>query len=136
MNDQVADVSKGDGTAPMKAMGFSGLKHDSGYVREEFLQKLQGERGIKVYKEMADNDPVIGAILYTVSTLLQGVTWSIEPDDEHNAEDVAAAEFVDSCAEDMDFTMDEFIDEVLSMLVYGWSFFEKIFNNNLKWLLN
>ena len=45
-------------------LGTSGLRRSGGFVHEEFLNQLRGRRGFLVYREMADNDPVIGSILY------------------------------------------------------------------------
>ena len=44
--------------SPTTAIGDSGIRMYGGIVVEEFLRELVGERGIKVYREMADNDPI------------------------------------------------------------------------------
>ena len=41
--------------------------------------------------------------------------------------DQLAAQFVESCMEDMSHTWDEMISEILSMLVYGWSRHEVVY---------
>ena len=45
-------------------IGGTGLRRTGGTVYEEFLVALRGRRGAKVYREMSENDPVIGSILY------------------------------------------------------------------------
>jgi hypothetical protein len=57
-------------------LGSTGLKRSGmrGSVYEEFLPQLSGERWRKVYREMADNDPVVGAIRYAIEMLLRNVT--------------------------------------------------------------
>lgn len=59
-------------------LGVTGLSRWGGYVREEFLRELQGKRGIRVYREMRDNDAMVGAVLFAIEQLIRGVTWSIE----------------------------------------------------------
>ncbi|MBV5325511.1 MAG: hypothetical protein J0626_09745, partial [Rhodospirillaceae bacterium] len=72
---------------------------------------------------MADNDPIIGSVLFAIDMLLREVAWkATAEDDSEKAQEYA--EFADSLMEDMSITWEDFISEVLSMLVYGWSFFE------------
>lgn len=106
-------------------LGRTGLKQYSGLLYEEYLPQLQGRRAFQVYREMQDN-PVVGAVLYAVETTLRSVTWNVEPasDDEDNIE---AAEFVESCMNDMEHTWEDFISEILTMLPYGWSYFEIVY---------
>ena len=59
--------------------GMTGLNRQSGYVMEEFLYDLQGRKGMKTYREMADNDAIIGAILYAVEQIIRSTKWDVEP---------------------------------------------------------
>ena len=45
-------------------IGQTGLSHSGGVINEEWLTKLSGDRAIKVYTEMRDNDAIVGSILY------------------------------------------------------------------------
>lgn len=47
-------------------LGVTGLKYSEGTVQEEFLPQLAGNKATKVYREMMDNSPVVGAILFAV----------------------------------------------------------------------
>lgn len=107
----------------MVELGRSGLRAWSGLVREEFLTELQGPRGVAAYREMASNDPVVGAVLFAVEMTLRGVPWSVEPagDDIASRE---AADFLASIRDGMSHGFEDFIVEVLGMLVHGWSWFE------------
>ena len=51
-------------------LGTSGLRRSGGFVHEDFLNQLRGRRGFLVYREMADNDPVIGSILYAIEKVI------------------------------------------------------------------
>ncbi len=107
-------------------LGTSGLQHFSGVLYEEFLKVLQGQRGQKIYREMSENSPVIGAMLFAVESLLRSVEWEIDPASQ-SEKDLEAAQFVEECKNDMSHTWEDFISEVLSMLVYGWSYFEIVY---------
>lgn len=109
-----------------KQLGTTGLKRYGPYVYEEFLPELRWPYAGKIYQEMADNDPVIGAILYLAEMLIRGTTWTVEPAST-SAEDVEAARFLESCMNDMDMSWANTISEILSMLTYGFSFHEIVY---------
>lgn len=109
-----------------KQLGTSGLRRYGPYVYEEFLPELRWPYAGKIYQEMADNDPVIGAILYLAEMLIRGTTWRVEPA-SNSAADKDAAEFLESCMHDMDTSWANTISEILSMLTYGFSFHEIVY---------
>lgn len=112
--------------AGLNELGRSGLKHFGGVLYEEFLPQLQGLRGMQVYREMSENSAIIGSMLFAIESLLRSVSWEVDPASQ-SAEDVEAAEFLTQCKDDMSHTWEDFISEVLSMLVYGWSYFEVVY---------
>lgn len=116
-------------------LGVSGLRRWGGYVDEEFLPQLQGRNAVKVFREMANNDPIVGALLFAVEQLLRQLTWRVEPASP-NWEDQAAAMFVEECMNDMSHTWGDFIAETLSMLVYGWSWHEVVYKRRVGDLRN
>lgn len=109
-----------------KQLGTTGLKRYGPYVYEEFLPELRWPRAGKVYQEMADNDPVIGAILYLAEMLIRGTSWGVPPASTSKV-DVEAAEFLKSCMDDMEMSWPDTISEILSMLTYGFSFHEILY---------
>lgn len=106
--------------------GRLGQNRYLGTFFEEFLPELRGKKGIKVYREMSDNDDIIGAIMFALEMLMRQATWSVAPGGP-TAADQRAAEFVDSCRDDMQQTWTETISEVLSFLNYGWSWHEIVY---------
>jgi hypothetical protein len=60
-------------------VGSRGLHQYGGYVYEEFIKALQGDRGIKTFREMSDNDPVIGGLLFGIDMMARQVDWHLEP---------------------------------------------------------
>ena len=114
----------------MKEYGRIGQKRWEGQFAEEFLPELSGMRGIKVYQEMEKNDDTVGAIMFAIKMLIRQVEWIIEPRG-NSAKDAEAAEFVESCMNDMQNTWTDTISEILSFLVYGWSFHEVVYKRRL-----
>ena len=72
--------------------GLSGLRRNAGFVQEEFLPQLKGYRAIATYREMRDNDPVVGAILYAIDNLIRGVSWRVQPASKSKEDAEAAGE--------------------------------------------
>lgn len=111
--------------------GKTGLyRFNTGWIYEEFLKELQGRRGIEVYKEMSENDDVIGAILFASEMLMRQSDWNIQ-EAGATQQDREAAEFVRSCMDDMEETWSDFISEVLSFLTYGWSYHEIVYKRRM-----
>lgn len=108
-------------------IGDTGLKRHSGKLNEEFLRELKGRQGIKTYKEMRENDAIIAAFMFAIEMLIRGVKWRIEPETQHDSADEEAKTFVEECLLDMSHTWDDAVCEVLSFLVYGWSWLEIVY---------
>jgi len=110
----------------MDEIGETGLKRYGGTIDEEYLTQLKMPRCIKIYSEMSTNDPTIGAVLFVFEQLIRKVIWSVEAGGKNN-EDLRARDHVDSCMHDMSHTWADFISEILSMFVYGWSWHEIVY---------
>ncbi|MFW6202299.1 MAG: phage portal protein family protein, partial [Gemmatimonadota bacterium] len=111
---------------PTAEIGVSGLDHFSGVIDEEFLPELRGEKGRRTLREMSENDPVVGAVLFAIDMMLRQVDWRVEPASEAS-EDAAHAQFVEECVADMSHAWSAHISEAMTMLVYGWSYFEQVY---------
>lgn len=111
------------GAVTSRVIGYTGLNQYSGFVNEEFLKEMQGEAGMRLLTEMADNHPVIGGFLHAISMIIRKVKWRVEaPTDK--PKDREAADFISSCLDDMDFSWQDTLSEILSFLVYGFSYHE------------
>src|SRR5260221_14568204 len=107
--------SLGYGADMTEEYGRSGLRHWGGFVFEEWLTQLQqGRRAAEVYREMGDQDPIIGAILYAIQMLMRRVTWWCEPKDS------PGSKWFDEGMQDMMFSWEDTISEILSFLQYGY----------------
>ncbi len=107
-------------------LGVTGLRYSAGRVFEEWLKQLKGVKGQKVYAEMRDNDPVVGALLFAVDMLIRGVKWWVKPaSDQPVARE--AADFVETCLHDMSTSWEATISEILSFLPHGFSYHEIVY---------
>lgn len=106
-----------------REVGATGLKRFSGFIFEEFLLELTGWKGVAVYKEMSSNDATVSAVLFAVKMLCRRVPWRVEAASQEPM-DTEAADFVETCMNDMSQTWVDTIDEILSMLTYGFSVHE------------
>jgi hypothetical protein len=114
-------------------LGSTGLRRSGGTVYEEFLTNLRGIRGAKVYREMADNDPTIGSMLFAIEKVITRLEWRVDPytddsaDGEISPDDKETAAFIDSCLHDMSDSWDSTLSQMLSMLVFGFSYHEIVY---------
>ncbi len=113
-----------------KEIGRIGQRRYGGTLYEEFLPELRGKRGVEVYTEMSENDDVVGAILFAIEMLVRQCDWTVRPGGD-SAKDNEAAEFVESCMNDMQETWIDTISEILSFLTYGWSYHEIVYKRRM-----
>jgi phage gp29-like protein len=117
----------------LNELGSTGLRRSGGTVYEEFLSSLRGIRGARVYREMADNDPTIGSMLFAIEKVVTRLEWRVDPYSDNSAdgdispEDKEVAAFVESCLHDMSDSWDQTLSQILSMLVFGYSYHEIVY---------
>lgn len=110
--------------ASTKELGTSGLNFSGGQVQEELLAELRGDKAIRIFEQMQLNDSLIGGILFAIDMLIRQVEWAVEPHPEGDDEQV---QFLEECMDDMSHSWVEFISEILTMLPFGFSFFETVY---------
>lgn len=111
-------------------LGKVGQYRMSGTFFEEFLPELRGKKGIEVYKEMANNDEMVYAILFTIEMLMRNCPFTVQPGGSKPI-DTEAAEFVEQCMNDMQDTWQDTLSEILSFIQYGWSYHEIVYKRRL-----
>lgn len=119
--------------ATKQELGRIGQKRSGGIhgtFFEEFVPELAGKRGVEVYKEMSENDDVLNAILFVFEMLIRQCEFNIEPGGKNDI-DREAAEFIEGCLHDMEETWQDTLSEILSFLVYGWSYHEIVYKRRL-----
>jgi len=103
--------------------GSSGTEIYAGYFDEEYLSKLQADRGIEVFDQMRRSDGQVKMLLSVVKNPIKSATWSVQAVDETEAEAEIAA-FAEHVLRDMRRPFHEFVSEALTMIEFGFSLFE------------
>lgn len=109
-----------------RTIGSTGLNRSDGLIYEEWLPQLKGNNAVRIYRQMRDNDPIIGAFMFAVESLIRQVRFYAQPANK-STDAVREAKFVEQCMDDMNHTFSDFLSEVATMLVYGWSYFEVVY---------
>jgi len=115
-------------TVQRQQFGVTGLKgYTTGFLSEEFLPALRGQPGAKKFREMSDNDPVLGSVLFAASMMIRNVNWSLTAGSDADSA-AQAQEFVDQCLfKDMATPFTDVVEEAMSMLIYGFAPMEKVY---------
>jgi len=101
--------------------GTTGLNRWNGHIdQSDELRELRGSSGIKIYREMRKNDPVISAIFFAIENSLKQANKRIKASTEKSI-DKQAAEFVESCLSDMSYAWSDTMDFACQMLEVGVS---------------
>ena len=107
-------------TVDYRQLGRPGLNIASGYVMEEKLRALQGQRGMETYKEM-ELDSTVGTSLNLIERAGRQAPRIITPASQH-PNDLEAAAFLESCMDDMDLSWSDVLaDMVRGVPQYGFS---------------
>jgi hypothetical protein len=112
----------------MEELGNTGLRQSGGQINEEFNPKLRGASGRKVYREMGDNDPIIGGILFAFEKTVTRLDWHIEKDEAVDGED-ERVDFLQGALDDMSESWTSTLSGILSMMGYGWSYHELVYKH-------
>jgi len=113
-------------------LGATGLWRTGGFVIDDILPQLRGRQALTAYRDMAENDPIIGAILFAIERVILQVDWRVDPYHDPTGEtplenDLLSAIFVQECMDDMSHSWHELMIAICSFLTYGWSYFEIVY---------
>lgn len=124
-------------------IGKTGLERSYGYLFDEFLVTLRGVRGKKIYRQMRDNDAIIGSTVHAITQILRESRWDVKTGDGHSIEEETDeqlkkdAQFLIDNMSGMTHSWGEFFTDVLSFLTYGFSIFEQVYfrrpDNKIGW---
>jgi len=113
-------------TGKFAEIGRSGVKRTRGFLQEEFLTQLRGRNGIRVYREMRDNDNIVGASTYALEQTIRSALWWVQPGGDSPLA-LKATEFLKQCMGDMEFSWDATLSETLTQFTYGWALQELVY---------
>lgn len=128
---QEVDVTK---TQPVPSkvrlgeMSTVGLRISDGRIYEESRLELAWPESNFTYKKMM-YDATIQSAHNAIKSMIRRIKWNVKSgDSEDSSTEVDdQVKFIKQCMDDMEHSWSDFINEVLSILIYGHSVHEKVF---------
>lgn len=116
------------GLSMRNELGTVALKQNAGVIYEESLDALRWPESVHTFKKMS-MDASIASANNVIKSMIRNVEWDVVvPQDEDLTQDQKdQAKFIKECMNDMEIPWADFINETLSMLIYGYSIHEKVF---------
>ena len=103
---------------------------------DEYLPELAFPRCIQVYTRMRRSDATIQALEFALTLPVRATTWDVQPASEDPTAKEAADLVYENLFGGMTHTFDDFLRDALLALFYGFTVFEKVFeerNNYIVW---
>ena len=107
----------------MAEIGKTGLSEFSGQIQDDFLREMRGQEAFKRYDEMRRNSPIISALLMAYEQAIRQVSWEFNSDTEGDPRIDLLKEAKDA----LTTSWNDHITEVLTMLPFGFSVFEIVY---------
>lgn len=111
--------------------GYLGLNLFDGVSNEELSKELNFPNSVRTYKEMSYH-PAINSPLTLYQTLISKVSWRFIPPADATEEEIRQAQIIESMMHDMEGTWREFVSDVMSAQIYGFSIHEKVYRRRTK----
>jgi len=115
----------------MSEMGYLGLSVFGGVSNEEIKRELNFPHSIKTYKAMSHHS-AINSALTLFDNIIGKATWSVVPPKDATEEEKMQCRAIEDMMDDMEGTWPEFIRDVLSMNLYGFSVHEKVYRKRYR----
>ena len=106
--------------------GYSGLRVFAGVTSDELKQELNFPASVNTFKKMSYHS-TINAALTLYESLVLKADWKVVPPENATEEEKKQTEFIRQCTEDMEHSWSDFIRDVLSCNIYGFSVHEKVY---------
>ena len=112
-------------------MASLGLKVYSGVTQDELKRELNWPNSINTYREMSYHSAV-NAPLTLFENIISKATWVYKPPENPTEEEKNQAKIINQMMSDMEQPWSEFIRDVLSSNVFGFSVHEKVYRKRFK----
>ena len=112
-------------------MGSLGLRTFSGITQDELKAELNWPRSINTFRDMSYHSAV-NAPLTLFENIISKATWTYKPPEDATEEEKEQAKIINQMMQDMEQPWSEFIRDVLSSNVFGFSVHEKVFRKRYK----
>lgn len=116
-----------------KELGKTGLVEFSGQIQDDFLREMRGKEAFKRYDEMRRNSPIVGALLLANEQSIRKVSWKFSGED---GDEDPRVELLEEALANMSLSWNDHIIEALTMLPFGFSAFEIVYervNGKVLW---
>ncbi len=103
------------------------------FLDEEYNTKLAGESWCLVFDEMRRTDAQVNAVILAMELPIRSTRWFIKPAENADGEtgdlEWEVADFIEDCLfNTMEQTWDDLLREILTMLPFWFSVFEKVYS--------
>lgn len=112
-------------------MGSLGLRTFSSVTHDELKAELNWPRSINTFRDMSYHSAV-NAPLTLFENIISKATWTYKPPADATEEEKEQAKIINQMMQDMEQPWSEFIRDVLSSNVFGFSVHEKVFRKRYK----
>lgn len=111
-------------------LGRTGLKIQAGRADEEWNPKIKGRRGVLGFKEMFEQDIVVGTGFSLIELVVGRVPWRLDVQAKEGSEGSASAkaarDFVEECRNDMSHTWQQMVTDAVSGKLWAGFHFDEI----------
>ena len=115
----------------MGELGSLGIRHFGGVTQDELKAELNWPRSINTFRDMSYHSAV-NAPLTLFENIISKATWVYKPPADATEEEKNQAKIINQMMQDMEQPWSEFIRDVLSSNVFGFSVHEKVFRKRYK----
>lgn len=112
-------------------IGSLGLRVYSGVTQDELKKELNWPNSINTYREMSYHS-AINAPLTLFENIISRATWVYKPPENATEEEKNQVKIINQMMQDMDQPWSEFVRDVLSSNIFGFSVHEKVYRKRLK----
>lgn len=117
-------------TPDVNETGKTGLMAFAGQIQEAYTPVLNWPAAYKIYNEMRRRDPTIRTLWNALILFARTATWYAEAGGKADG-DKWAADFAQSCLEDMSHTVEDAVEDALSCILFGWSWLEVVYKRRV-----
>ena len=115
----------------MAELGNLGLKVHNGVTQDELKKELNFPYSINTFREMSIHS-AINAPLTLFENIISKATWIYKPPVDATEEEKNQAKIITSMMKDMEQPWSEFVRDVLSTNIFGFSVHEKVYRKRYK----
>src|SRR3990167_2627092 len=130
-NPKLGEAQPAPSAPQIAPMGGTALVHYAGQVNDEKLLKLAGRRAMSQFREMMDNDAVVGGVMRLATEMVAQTEYSIEAAGTDPETDAKGKMIAETALDDMQSTWQECIDEIMTMGAFGHAYMEMWFKKRL-----